>query len=177
MQPIERTNAATLKGKPLTLIGTPPQIGDKAPAFVLSKSLLETATNDDFSGKIKLISVIPSIDTGVCDIQTRKFNEAAASLGDDVAVLTVSADLPMAQARWCGAAGVSSIVMLSDHKDVSFGQAYGVLIQQLRLLMRSIFVIDQHDRIAYVQILTEMTEQPDYESALAAVRALRTVRS
>lgn len=167
-----RTGVATLKGNPLTLVGPELKVGDKAPDFTVSKSLTESASLKDFAGKIKLISVVPSIDTGVCDAQTRRFNEEAAKLGDKVVVLTISNDLPMAQGRWCGAAGVDKVVMLSDHKNLSFGDAYGVHIQELRLLMRSIFVIDENDTIRYVQYLSEMTEHPDYEAALNAVKAL-----
>ncbi|GIQ63068.1 hypothetical protein PACILC2_16360 [Paenibacillus cisolokensis] len=115
---------------------------------------------------------MPSIDTGVCDAQTRRFNEEAAKLGDNVVVLTVSVDLPMAQARWCGAAGVDKVVMLSDYKTNSFGEAYGVLIKELALDMRSIFVIDANDTIQYVEYLSEMTEHPNYEKALEAVKAI-----
>lgn len=170
--PTERTGVAALKGNPLTLIGPELKAGDTAPDFTASKSLVESASLADFAGKIKLISVIPSIDTGVCDAQTRRFNEEAAKLGDNVAVITISADLPPAQARWCGAAGVDKLVMLSDHKDMSFGDAYGVHIKELRLLMRSVFVIDANNKITYAEYLREMTEHPDYDAALNAVRAL-----
>jgi len=170
--PVERTGAATLRGNPLTLIGPELKPGDAAPDFTARKNLLETASLADFTGKIKLISVIPSIDTAVCDAQTRRFNEEAAKLGDKVAVITISADLPPAQARWCGAAGIDKVVMLSDHKDLSFGDAYGVHIKELRLLMRSVFVIDENNKIVYAEYLREMTEHPNYEAALAAVRSL-----
>lgn len=168
----ERTGVAALKGNPLTLIGPELHAGDAAPDFKVSKNLLESATLQDFAGKIKLISVVPSLDTGVCDMQTRRFNEEAAKLGEEVVILTISNDLPPAQARWCGAAGVDRVVLLSDHKDVSFGTAYGVLIKEIRLLMRSIFVIDKEDKIRYVEYLGEMTEHPDYDKAIAAVKAL-----
>lgn len=166
----ERT--ATFKGNPIILIGPQLKVGDAAPDFTVSKNLLEEATLKDYAGKIKLISVVPSLDTGVCDAQTRRFNEEAGALGDQVVVLTISADLPFAQARWCGAAGVDRVVTLSDHKDVSFGQAYGVLIKEFRLDMRSIFVLDQNDKITYIEYLEEMTEHPNYENAVAAVKAL-----
>jgi thiol peroxidase len=168
----ERTGVALFKGSPITLVGPELKPGDKAPDFKLNKSLLETASLADFAGKIKLISVVPSIDTGVCDAQTRRFNEEAAKLGDNVVVLTVSVDLPFAQARWCGAAGVDRVVMLSDYKDRSFGQAYGVFIKEFALDYRSIFVIDGSDTIRYVEYLREMTEHPNYDAALAAVREL-----
>jgi len=168
----ERTGVATLKGNPLTLVGPEVKAGDKAPDFKVSKDLVNQVSLADYAGKVKLISVVPSIDTGVCDAQTRRFNEEAAKLGDNVVVLTISTDLPPAQARWCGAAGVDKVVMLSDHKETSFGQAYGVLIKELRLLMRSIFVVDANDNVTYVEYLKEMTEHPNYDAALEAVRKL-----
>lgn len=168
----ERRGAATFKGEPLTLVGPELKPGDKAPDFKLNKTLADVVTLADYAGKVKLISVVPSLDTGVCDAQTRRFNEEADSLGDNVVILTVSVDLPFAQSRWCGAAGVSKVITLSDYKDRSFGQAYGVFIKELALDMRSIFVIDQNDTIQYVQYVKEMTEHPDYESALAAVKKL-----
>jgi len=168
----ERNHAATFKGNPITLIGPELKAGDQAPDFQLSKSLVETVSLKDYAGKIKLISVVPSIDTGVCDAQTRRFNEEAAKLGEQVQVLTVSADLPFAQARWCGAAGIDRVVLLSDYKDNSFGKAYGVLIKEFALDMRSIFVLDASDKIVYVEVLKEMTEHPDYDAAVAAVREL-----
>jgi Peroxiredoxin len=168
----ERAGAALFKGNPITLVGPELKPGDKAPDFKLSKSLLETVSLADFAGKVKLISVVPSIDTGVCDAQTRRFNEEAAKLGDNVVVLTVSVDLPFAQARWCGAAGVDRVVMLSDYKDNNFGKAYGVFIKEFALDYRSIFVIDGNDTIRYVEYVREMTEHPNYDAALAAVREL-----
>lgn len=168
----ERTGVATLKGNPLTLIGPELKVGDSAPDFSINKSLVENASLADFGGKVKLISVVPSIDTGVCDAQTRRFNEEASKLGDNVAIVTVSVDLPMAQGRWCGAAGVDKVTMLSDYKNRSFGEAYGVLIKEFQLLMRSIFVLDQNNKIAYVEYLGEMTEHPNYEKALEAAKAL-----
>lgn len=168
----ERTGVATFKGNPITLIGPELKVGDQAPGFNLSKNLLEQATLSDYAGKVKLISVVPSLDTGVCDAQTRRFNEAASELGDDVIVLTISADLPFAQARWCGAAGVDRVVTLSDYRDNSFGKAYGVLIKEFVIDMRSIFVIDQNDVIQYVEYLPEMAEHPDYDKAVAAVKQL-----
>jgi len=169
----ERSGAATFKGDPITLIGPQLKAGDAAPDFTVSKNLLEDVSLKDYAGKIKLISVVPSLDTGVCDAQTRRFNEEAAGLGDDVVVLTISADLPFAQARWCGAAGVDRVITLSDYKSRSFGEAYGVLIKEFQLDMRSIFVVDTNDKIAYVEYLGEMTEHPNYEAAVEAVKSLR----
>ncbi|MGP0587749.1 thiol peroxidase [Paenibacillus timonensis] len=168
----ERANVATFKGNPITLIGPELNVGDTAPDFRLNKNLLEEATLQDYAGKIKLISVVPSLDTGVCDAQTRRFNQEAAGLGEDVVILTVSADLPFAQARWCGAAGVDRVVTLSDYKDNSFGKTYGVLIKEFALDMRAVFVLDKDNKIQYVEVLKEMTEHPDYEKPVAAVKAL-----
>ncbi|GGG15430.1 thiol peroxidase [Paenibacillus abyssi] len=168
----ERTGVATLKGNPITLIGPELKKGDKAPDFQLNKSLVDVVSLNDYAGKVKLISVVPSIDTGVCDAQTRRFNEEAGKLGENVIILTVSVDLPFAQSRWCGAAGVDKVVLLSDYKDNNFGKAYGVLINELKLDMRAIFVLDADDTIQYVEVLKEMTEHPDYDQALNAVKAL-----
>lgn len=168
----ERTGAATFKGNPITLVGPELKAGDAAPDFVVSKNLLEDSSLSDYAGKIKLISVVPSLDTGVCDAQTRRFNSEAAGLGDEVVILTISTDLPFAQARWCGAAGIDRVITLSDHKETAFGQAYGVLIKEFRLDMRSIFVVDKNDKLAYVEYLGEMSEHPDYEAAIAAVKEL-----
>ena len=169
---MERTGVATLQGNPLTLLGAELKAGDKAPDFTLNKDLLTEVTLADFEGKVKLISVVPSLDTGVCDAQTRRFNKEAASLGEDVVILTVSVDLPFAQARWCGAAGVDKVITLSDYKNRSFGLAYGVLIKELQLDMRSIFVLDKDNKLVYVEYVKEMSEHPDYEKALAAVRTI-----
>lgn len=169
---MERTGVATLQGNPLTLLGPELKAGDKAPDFTLNKDLLTEVTLADFEGKVKLISVVPSLDTGVCDAQTRRFNKEAASLGEDVVILTVSVDLPFAQTRWCGAAGVDKVITLSDYKNRSFGMAYGVLIKELQLDMRSIFVLDKDNKLVYVEYVKEMSEHPDYEKALAAVRTI-----
>jgi len=168
----ERTGVATLKGNPITLVGPELKVGDKAPDFTLSKSLGEYVSLQDYAGKVKLISVIPSIDTGVCEAQTRKFNEAASDLGDNVVVLTVSVDTPFAQARWCGAAGVDRVVMLSDYKDNNFGLSYGVYIKEFALDMRSIFILDENNVIQYVEYLSEMSNHPNYDAAIAAVKEL-----
>ncbi|MGQ8871585.1 thiol peroxidase [Paenibacillus sp. TSA_86.1] len=168
----ERKGAATFKGNPITLIGPELKVGDQAPDFTVSKNLIEDASLKDFAGKIKLISVVPSLDTGVCDAQTRRFNVEAADLGENVVVLTISVDLPFAQERWCGAAGVDRVVTLSDYKTRSFGENFGVLIKEFQLDMRSIFVLDAEDKITYVEYLPEMTDSPNFEQAIAAVKAL-----
>jgi thiol peroxidase len=169
---MSQERSATLKGNPITLIGPVLKAGDSAPDFTLNKNLLETSSLKDFAGKIKLISVVPSIDTGVCDAQTRRFNEEASKLGDNVVIITVSADLPFAQARWCAAAGVDRVFLLSDYKENSFGKSYGVFIKELHLDMRSIFVLDSNNQITYVEVLGEMSEHPNYDAAIAAVKSL-----
>lgn len=168
----ERTGAVTFKGSPLTLIGPEIKLGAQAPSFQLLAQDLSAVGLNDSKGKVRLISVVPSLDTPVCDQQTRRFNEEAAKLPAKVEVLTVSADLPFAQARFCGAANIDRLKTLSDHKDVSFGQAYGVLIKELRLLARSVFVIDPSDRVQYVEVVKEVTNHPNYDAALAAVKKI-----
>jgi thiol peroxidase len=168
----ERTGAATLAGQPITLIGTELKAGDKAPGFKLNKDLMTEVSLEEYKGKVKLLSVVPSLDTGVCDAQTRRFNQEAANLGDNVVILTISVDLPFAQSRFCSTAGIDKVVALSDYKHRSFGQAYGVLIKEVQLDQRAIFIIDADDTIRYVEYLKEMTEHPDYESALNALREL-----
>jgi thiol peroxidase len=168
-----REGAITFKGKPVTLLGPELKAGDPAPNFSVLANDLSTVTLADSRGYVRVISVVPSLDTGVCDAQTRRFNEEAANLGDRVRVLTISVDLPFAQKRWCGAAGIDRVETLSDHRDLSFGTAYGVVIQELRLLARSVFVIDAQDRLVHVEVVSEVTEHPDYEAAVeAAKRAL-----
>ena len=162
----------TFKNNPVTLLGKEVAVGDTAQDFTVLANDLSPVTLADSKGKIRLISVIPSIDTGVCSTQTRKFNEEAASLGDDVQVLTISADLPFAQARWCAAEGIANLQTLSDHRDLSFGEAYGVVMKELRLLARSIFVIDKDDKVTYVEYVGEGTDHPDYEKAILAVKEL-----
>ncbi|MNE38426.1 putative thiol peroxidase [compost metagenome] len=134
--------------------------------------MLEEASLQDYAEKIKLISVVPSLDTGVCDAQTRRFNQEAATLGDDVIVLTISVDLPFAQARWCGAAGIDRVITLSDYKDNSFGKAYGVFIKEFALDHRAVFVLDKDNTIRYVEVLKEMSEHPNYDAPIDAVKQL-----
>jgi thioredoxin-dependent peroxiredoxin len=168
----ERKNAITMKGKPLTLVGFEPQVGQDAPDATLVANDLSEVKLSSYKGKIVILSVVPSLDTKVCDLQTRRFNEEASKLGPDVVILTISMDLPFAQKRWCGAAGVERVITLSDYRDASFGHAYGVMIKELRLLARSVFVIDRNWKIAYIQRVPELTEQPDYDPVLAAVKKL-----
>lgn len=168
----ERKDAATLKGNPVTLLGPQIKAGDTAPDFTVVANDLSQRTLDDFKGKVLIIAAVPSLDTPVCDMETRRFNTEAAKLGDDIAILTLSMDLPFAQARWCGAAGVEAVETLSDHRDASFGQAWGVLIKELRLLSRAVFVVGKDGKVAHVEYLKEVTEEPDYDAALDAARKL-----
>jgi len=168
----ERTGVFTFGGKPFTLIGPELKVGDTAPAVSLLANDLSPVQLSSYKGKTCVLSVVSSLDTGTCDIQTRKFNEAAGNLGENVVVLTISTDLPFAQARWCGAAGVDKVITLSDHRDVAFGEAFGVLIKELRLLARSIFVIDKDGVIQYIQRVKEGSGEPDYNAVLEAVQKL-----
>jgi thiol peroxidase len=162
----------TFQGNPLTLLDKEVKVGDKAPDFVVLDSNLKEVRLKDFPGKIKLISVTPSLDTPVCDMQARRFNEAAAKLPDDVVIINISMDLPFAIARFCTSAGIDRVKVLSDHRDASFGNTYGVLIKELRLLARSVFIIDRDNIIKYIEIVPEITNHPDYEKALEVVKSL-----
>lgn len=162
----------TFKHNPVTLLGNEVKVGDKAPDFTVLANDLSPVSLKDSEGKVRLFSVVPSLDTGVCDAQTRRFNEAAAELGDNVVIYTVSMDLPFAQKRWCGAAGIDAVQTVSDHREGSFGQAYGVLIESLRLLTRSVFVVDAEGTVTYVEYVPEATDHPNYEAAIEAVKAL-----
>jgi len=166
----ERPGAVTFKGNPLTLTGDEPAVGQAAPDFTVLANDLSGVALSSLRGKVCVIATVPSLDTPVCDVETRRFNQEATSLGDGVAVLAISMDLPFAQARWCGAAGVENVRTLSDHRDAAAGKALGVLIQELRLLARAVFVVDRDGILRYKQVVAEMTEEPDYAAALAAVR-------
>ncbi len=169
---MERKGLVTFGGNPLTLEGNPVSAGDKAPGFVVLNKELKEVTLSDFSGKVKIISVTPSLDTPVCDMQARKFNEEARSLSDSIVILNISMDLPFAIARFCAGAGIDRVETLSDHRDGSFGRAYGVLIKELRLLSRSIFVIDSSDVVRYVEITPEIAKEPVYAKAVEAAKKL-----
>ncbi len=166
----ERQGVITFQGAPLTLLGKEITVGEKAPDFTLLDNDLAPKTLADYAGKVLIVSSVPSLDTPVCDLETQRFNKEAAGLGENIAILTVSMDLPFAQKRWCGAGGVDKVKTLSDHKDASFGEGYGVLIKELRLLARCIFVIDATGTITYVQLVNEVTNEPDYEAVLAAAK-------
>jgi thiol peroxidase len=168
----ERTGIVTMKGNPLTLVGNEVTVGDKAPGFEVLDHNLSPVRFSSFGGKICMLSSVPSLDTPVCDVQTRRFNEEAGKLSEDVVILTISMDLPFAQKRWCGAAGVTRVQTLSDHRDAAFGMSYGVLIKELRLLARAIFLVDRDGTIQYVNLIKEITNEPDYDAVLSAVSKL-----
>ena len=158
----------TFNGDPITLVGNPLNVGDDAPNFLVVDNTLKNVTLKDTSGK-RIFVVVPSIDTSVCDMEVRKFNEKAASL-DDVTVYVISMDLPFAQVRWCGAAGIDRVITLSDYKQKSFGKKYGTLIEEFGFLARAIFVVDENNKITYVEYCKDVINEPDYESALNAVK-------
>lgn len=169
---VERTGVVTFKDQPVTLIGPEIKVGDKAPNFTVLGNGLNPVTLDDSKGSVRVISVVPSLDTGVCDQQTRRFNEEAAKL-DGVTILTISVDLPFAQKRWCGAAGIDKVETLSDHRDLSFGTAYGVAIKELRLLSRAVFVVDANDTVVYAEYVPAVGQHPNYEAAIEAAKAAK----
>ncbi len=162
----------TMGGNVITLEGHEVHVGEHAPEFFVVDNDIMRKTLDDFRGMIKLISAVPSLDTRICDLQTKKFNELATRFSSDVVVLTISMDLPFAQKRWCLDTGVNRIITLSDHRDASFGLNYGILIRELRLLNRAIFIIDKNDTIRYIEIVKENHDHPDYKSAVEALNNL-----
>jgi thiol peroxidase len=168
----KQKRTVTMKGNPLTLVGNEVKVGQPAPDFEVIANDMSSVKPSSFKGKVCIICSVPSLDTSVCDMETRRFNEEAGKLGSDVVVLTISMDLPFAQKRWCGAAGVKNVQTLSDHRDASFGKAYGVLIKELRLLARAVFVVDKNGTIRYIQIVNEVASEPNYEAALKAVKGL-----
>ncbi len=167
---MERAGATTLRGNPYTLIGPELKTGDAAPDFHTVDNSLKPVNLKDTGNQVRIISVIPSLDTPVCDAQTKRFNEEAGKL-PNVSIITVSMDLPFAQKRWCGAFGVDHVKMLSDHVDGSFGSGYGTLIKELRIESRAIFVLDPDNKIRHVEYVKEVADHPNYEAALAAARS------
>ncbi len=168
----ERKGLVTLKGNPVTLEGEGVKVGQKAPDFTVLANDFSPRKLSDFNGKPVIVSVVPSLDTPICDIQTKRFNEEAGKLGDKVAVLTISMDLPVAQKRWCGANNATNVITLSDFKDRSFAQAFGLRIKENGLLARALYVIDKDGVIQYEQIVPEVAQEPDYDAALAAAKKL-----
>ena len=168
---VKRT--VTLHGKPMTLVGDEMKVGMTAPDFkVTDNEMLPLKFLRSFKGRIAVISAVPSLDTPVCDIETRRFNKEAEALGPDVNIITISMDLPFAQKRWCGAAGINRVRTFSDYQKADFGKTYGVLIKELRLLARAVFIVDRDGIIKYAQIMPEVSKEPNYEEVLHAVKAL-----
>lgn len=169
---IERSGAVTLSGQAMTLVGPELKAGERAPEFSLLDSSLKAHTLGEFKGKVKLISVVPSLDTEVCSLQTKRFDKEVGEMGEGVAAITVSMDLPFAQGRFCGANSINSLV-LSDHREARFGTSYGVLIKEMRLLARSVFVVNKEGIITHVEYVKEVTSHPNYDKALEALKAAK----
>ncbi len=167
---IERIGVVTMKGKPITLVGPEIKVGQKAPDFLTQGTDMGDTRLGNFKDKIKLIASVPSLDTPVCDMEIRHFNEEASRVSKDVTIIFISMDLPFAQKRFCSAADIDNVKTLSDHRLASFGTNYGVLIKTMRLLSRAIFIIDKNDTVRYVEYIKENSSQPDYDKALKALR-------
>ncbi len=165
----ERPGIVTIHGNPLTLVGEEVKVGAMAPEAELLDNNLKPVKLSSYRGKILVIASVPSLDTPVCDLETRRFNDEAAHLGADIEMVTISMDLPFAQKRWCGAAGVERVKTLSDHREAAFGQAYGVLLKELRLLARAVFIVDREGTVQYAQLVKEVTNEPNYEEVLQAL--------
>jgi len=172
MSDTERKNAVTLKGTPMTVVGDELEVGQTAPDFSLVANDMSEKTLADYGDKVKILSVVPSLDTSVCNAETRKFNEKAAGLGDQIVILTVSVDTPMAQKRWCAAADVDQVETLSDFKTHRFGKDYGVRIKEVGLLARQVMVLDKDNTIRYKQLVPEVADEPDYDAVIGAAKAL-----
>lgn len=167
----KRKGVVTMHGDPMTLVGKEIKVGDKAPNFTVANNDLSSYNLTDAGDKVKIISVVPSLDTGVCELQTIRFNEEASKL-DDVVILTISVDLPFAQDRFCSAHNIDKVIILSDYKDLSFGEAYGFVLEELRLLSRGIVVVDKDNIVKYVEYVKEVTDHPDYDKAIEAAKEL-----
>lgn len=167
----ERTGVITFKGKPMTLTGNAIKAGDKAPNFKAVGNDLAEVTLAQFKGKTVVVSVVPSLDTGVCDAQGKRFNDEALKLGDDVQVLIISEDLPFAQKRWCGASNATAVKTISDYKDRDFAANYGLYIKELGLLTRAVIVIGKDGSVKHCEIVPEVTTHPNYDAAIAAIKA------
>jgi thiol peroxidase len=169
---MERTGLVTFGGNPVTLVGPELQVGDDAPDAEVVGNDLKPVKLSTFKGKVAVVAPVVSLDTSTCDVETRRFNEELGKLGEDVVGLVISMDLPFTQARWCGAAGVETVKTFSDHKTAAFGESWGVLMKELRLLARAVFVVDRDGDIRYIELLSEAGNEPNYDAALAAVREL-----
>lgn len=170
--PTERTGELTFKGRPLTVVGPQLKPGDAFPNVALTATDWSNVNLADLNGAVRLISVVPSLDTGICDAQTKRFNDEAERFGDKVKVITVSSDLPWAQRRWVNEAEVKNITVLSDHGGMAFGDAAGTHVKEMRVEQRAIFVVDQNGKVAYAEYVPEIAQHPDYDAAIAAVNKL-----
>jgi thiol peroxidase len=169
----ERTGLVTTKGNPVTLLGNEVKVGQKAPDVELvANDMAKVKLSSLWQGKVCILSAVPSLDTPVCDMETRRFNEEAGRMGGGIVILTVSMDLPFAQKRWCGAAGVQNVITLSDYQEAAFGKSYGVLIKESHLLARTVFVVDKQGTIRYIELVKELGTEPNYGAALDAARPL-----
>lgn len=168
----ERKGIVTMKGNPVTLVGGEVKVGDTAPDFVAIDNDLNPVSFSSYRGKICIVSSVPSLDTPVCDLETKVFNEEAARLDPNIVILTISMDLPFAQKRWCVAAGVERVQTLSDHRDASFGMSFGVLIKEFRLLARAVFLVDAQGVVQYIQVVNEIVNEPDYGDIWSALKKL-----
>ncbi len=169
---MERNEAVTVKGNPLTLVGDEVKVGQEAPVFKVLNADLEEVSLDAFDGKIKLIASVPSLDTPVCDLQIKRFNDEAAAINKDIVILFISMDLPFAQKRFCQAYDIKKVKTFSDHADADFGTKYGVLIKELRLLSRAVFILGKDNMVKYVEYVKELTEHPNYDAALEALKTV-----
>ncbi len=169
----ERAGLVTMNGKPLTLQGSEVKVGDRAPEFTVTRNDMTPATLADFKGKVLILSAVPSLDTSVCSLETRRFNKEASGLGPNVLVLTISMDLPFGQKRWCSMEKVDRVVTLSDYREASFGMSYGVLIKELHILSRAVFLVDRAGVVRYVELVPELTHEPNYTKLFDAVRSLK----
>ncbi|MFH1865643.1 MAG: thiol peroxidase [Candidatus Eisenbacteria bacterium] len=169
---MERTGLVTFGGNPMTLVGPELKVGDDAPNVEVVDNDLQPVRLSTYKGKVAIVTSVASLETSTCDVETRRFNLEAGKLGDDVAVLTVSMDLPFTQKRWCGSAGVEMVKTYSDHRSAAFGEAWGVLMKEIRLLARAVFVVDREGDIRYIEVLSEVGDEPDYEAALNAAKGL-----
>ncbi len=168
---VERRGLIQFGGRDVTVVGADITVGQQAPEFTVTAQNWQPFHGlADTAGKVRIIAAVPSLDTAVCDRETRRFNEAAAALGEDIAILVISTDLPFAQKRWCGAAGIEQVTVLSDHKDVDFGVKYGVLMKEVRVLRRAVFVVNREGKVVYVEYMPALGEEPDYEAVLQAAR-------
>jgi thiol peroxidase len=169
---VERKGVASYKGSPVTLVGPEIKVGEKAPAFTVLANDFSEVKSGKFEHKVTVLASVPSLDTGVCDAETKRFNEEAATFGDKVNFVTISCDLPFGQKRWCGASQVDKVKVYSDHRDRSFGQAFGVYMKEIGILWRAVFVLDRDGVVRYVEYVPEMGKHPNYDKILEAVNKL-----